>query len=142
MPCTKYVVAHSCAYCNRRPISCHHIVLLQLASQGVFEFGVKLLSSHPRHLQLTAFANFRNSGFQATFSTSVFLNSFVFLPGESRAHTKPSTLATSSSGTCQSQQCEPICWLNSPPWLFLPYGGGQLLLPGTATSSTSSNMPS
>ena len=89
--------------CNRRQISCHRIVLLQLVSQGVFEFGVKLLSSHPRNLQFTAFANFRNSGFQATFSTSVFLNSFVFLPGESRAHRKPSTLATSSSGTCQSQ---------------------------------------
>ena len=40
------VVAHSWAYCSRRQIPCHHIVLLQLVSQGVFEFGVKLPSSH------------------------------------------------------------------------------------------------
>ena len=88
---------------------------------------MKLLSSHPRHLQFTAFAKFRNSCFQATFSTSVFLNSFLFLPGESRAHRRPSTLATSSSGTFQSQQCEPVRWLNSSAWLFLVEGSSYCL---------------
>ena len=38
---------------------------------------------------------------QTPFSTSMFLNTFAFLPEGTRTHRKPSTLATSSSGTSQ-----------------------------------------
>ena len=94
---------------------------------------------------------------QTPFSTSMFLNTFAFLPEGTRTHRKPSTLATSSSGTSQPRNRRVRCQLLScDSWAlclcafarktvllgsscFVGEGNSHCL--GPATSSTSSNLP-